>query len=226
MVISTTRFFQNNSELFSRLNEELKSLQSQAGSGEADLKLSRHYSEVSKLSAAEEMRAESSQYVENSRRAQSDLENLDLAFERLQDIVIRLQEVSVESSNDVLSSEERTGFLSEASMLKDELIEISNQSDSFGNTMFGGVSGSKYAFSVKGDGSVDYLGSVISKQLKVSSGLSVKQNFSGSDVFMNVRGENGQFSVFELVDDLINSLKADLNSGISSNLFHLQRLSH
>ena len=59
MVISTTRFFQNNSELFSRLNEELKSLQSQAGSGEADLKLSRHYSEVSKLSAAEEMRAES-----------------------------------------------------------------------------------------------------------------------------------------------------------------------
>ena len=72
MVISTTRFFQNNSELFSRLNEELKSLQSQAGSGEADLKLSKHYSEVSKLSAAEEMRAESSQYVENSRRAQSD----------------------------------------------------------------------------------------------------------------------------------------------------------
>jgi len=222
MVISTTRFFQNNSELFSRLNEELKSLQSQAGSGEADLKLSKHYSEVSKLSAAEEMRAESSQYVENSRRAQSDLENLDLAFERLQDIVIRLQEVSVESSNDVLSSEERMGFLSEASMLKDELIEISNQSDSFGNTMFGGVSGSKYAFSMNGDGSVDYLGSAISKQLKVSSGLSVKQNFSGSDVFMNVRGENGQFSVFQLVDDLINSLKTDLNSGISSNLFHIR----
>ena len=43
MTIGTTRFFQNNSELFSRLNEDLKLLQSQAGSGKADLKLSKNY---------------------------------------------------------------------------------------------------------------------------------------------------------------------------------------
>ena len=58
MTIGTTRFFQNNSELFSRLNEDLKSLQSQAGSGKADLKLSENFRDVAKLSAADEMRSQ------------------------------------------------------------------------------------------------------------------------------------------------------------------------
>ena len=51
MTIGTTQFFKKNSELFSRLNEDLKSLQTQAGSGKADLKLSKNYRDVAKLSA-------------------------------------------------------------------------------------------------------------------------------------------------------------------------------
>ena len=39
MTIGTTRFFGNNSELFSKLNTELQSLQTQAGTGKAELKL-------------------------------------------------------------------------------------------------------------------------------------------------------------------------------------------
>ena len=98
MAIGTTRFFQNNTELFSRLNEDLKTLQSQAGSGEADLKLSQNYRDVANLSAAEEAKSETSQFILNSQRVQTDLESLDLAMERFQDLLIRLQEVSVESS--------------------------------------------------------------------------------------------------------------------------------
>ena len=56
MTIGTTQFFKKNSELFSRLNEDLKTLQSQAGSGQADLKLSQNYRDVANLSAAEEGR--------------------------------------------------------------------------------------------------------------------------------------------------------------------------
>ena len=37
MSVSTTRFFDNNSALFSKLNNELKSLQGQVGTGEAEL---------------------------------------------------------------------------------------------------------------------------------------------------------------------------------------------
>ena len=46
MTVSTTRFFNNNSELFNTLNSELKSLQSQAGSGEAELKLGANVGDI------------------------------------------------------------------------------------------------------------------------------------------------------------------------------------
>ena len=218
MTIGTTRFFQNNSELFSRLNEDLKSLQSQAGSGKADLKLSESFRDVAKLSAADEMRSQTKQFIANSGRVQTDLETLDLAMDRLQNALIRLQEVSVESSNDVLLPEERQRFIAEAKMLKDEIVDIANQSDSFGNSLFGGVSGKHLPFEMSGDGKVSFLGSAMAKQISVSNGLTVMQNFSGADVFLNAKGPNGNFSVFELVDDLVSSLSQDLNSGTSSNL--------
>ena len=47
----------------------------------------------------------------------------------------------------------------------------------------------------------------------------MRQNFSGLEVFQKINGSDGDFSVFEVVDDLIDSLKIDLNSGKSSNLF-------
>lgn len=218
MTIGTTRFFTNNSELFSRLNEELKSLQSQAGSGKADLKLSKNYRDVAKLSASEEMKSETSQYIANAKRVQTDLETLDLSMDRLQTILVRLQEIAVESTNDVLSSEERQRFIADAKMLKDEMLEVANQTDSFGNSLFGGISGKSAPFEMSGNGKVSFVGSALAKEISVSSGLSVMQNFSGAEVFQNANGPNGRFSAFELIDDLISSLKTDINSGVSSNL--------
>jgi hypothetical protein len=87
MVIGTTRFFQNNSELFSRLNEDVKSLQTQAGTGKAELKLSDSYRDVENLSAAEELRAETAQFIANSRRVQTDLENLDFTVRRIPELI-------------------------------------------------------------------------------------------------------------------------------------------
>ena len=111
MTVSTTRFFNNNSELFNTLNSELKSLQSQAGSGEAELKLGANVGDISKLSAAEEKKSETNQLLSNSKRVQSDLQILDLAFERMQNLLVRLQELAVESANDTLLPEERKRFI-------------------------------------------------------------------------------------------------------------------
>ena len=53
MAIGTPRLHQQNVELFAKLNQEMKSLQGQVGSGKADLKLSENLYDISKLSAAE-----------------------------------------------------------------------------------------------------------------------------------------------------------------------------
>ena len=219
MTIGTTRFFGNNSELFSKLNSELQSLQTQAGTGKTELKLANNIGDISKLSAAEEKKSETNQLLSNSQRAQTDLEVMDVAFERLQNLLVRLQELAVESANDTLTPVERERFVGEASMIKSELVDVANQKDNFGNSLFGGVSGVDKPFHLSANGQVNYSGSSLAKEIQVTPGLAVKQNFSGLEVFQKINESDGDFSVFEVVDDLIASLKIDLNSGISSNLF-------
>ena len=219
MTIGTTRFFGNNSELFSKLNTELQSLQTQAGTGKAELKLANNIEDISKLSAAEEKKSETNQLLSNSQRAQTDLEVMDVAFERLQNLLVRLQELAVESANDTLTPDERERFVGEASMIKSELIDVANQKDNFDNSLFGGVSGAEKPFQQDSNGKVNYSGSSLAKEIQVTPGLAVRQNFSGLEVFQKINGSDGDFSVFEVVDDLIDSLKIDLNSGKSSNLF-------
>jgi flagellar hook-associated protein 3 FlgL len=205
MVIGTTRFFQNNSELFSRLNEDVKSLQTQAGTGKAELKLSDSYRDVENLSAAEELRAETAQFIANSRRVQTDLENLDFTLDGFQNLLVRLQEAAIESGNSVLSADDRSRFIATSQALKSEMLDLANKTDSFGNTLFGGVSGSDQPFKENSDGTVNYLGSGVSKKVKVSNGLNVRQNFAGSEVFQQVNGSDGSFSIFVIVDDFAKS---------------------
>jgi flagellar hook-associated protein 3 FlgL len=220
MSVSTTRFFDNNSALFSKLNDDLKSLQGQVGTGEAELKLSKNIGDISKLSAADEKKSETNQFLSNSKRAQSDLEFLDVAFDRLQNSLIRLQELAIESANDTLLPEERQRFALEAQMIKSEILDVANQKDTFGNNLFGGVSGVDKPFEVNSRGEVNYAGSSLAKELQITQGLAVKQNFSGLEVFNNIQNQDSSFSVFEVVDDLIASLAIDLNSNVSSNILN------
>jgi flagellin-like hook-associated protein FlgL len=59
---------------------------------------------------------------------------------------------------------------------------------------------------------VQYQGSGIAKETRISSGLSVQNNFAGSEVFQNIDGSSGTFSVFELIDNMITSLENPTNS--------------
>ena len=106
MTIGTPRLHQQNVELFAKLNKEMKSLQGQVGSGKADLKLSENLYDISKLSAAEEKKSETDQFMQNAKRAATDLEFVDVALDRLQNLTMNLQELAVESANDTLTQKE------------------------------------------------------------------------------------------------------------------------
>ena len=218
MTIGTPRLHQQNVELFAKLNKEMKSLQEQVSSGKADLKLSENLYDISKLSAAEEKKSETDQFMQNAKRAATDLEFVDVALDRLQNLTMNLQELAVESANDALTQKERERYISDAQMLKKEIFDIANQNDSFGNSLFGGVSGNKNPFVMDSKGNVSYVGSALTKEVQVSPSLHVKQNFSGQKIFGNIGSGEAKTSVFDMIDDFISSLKSDLNGGTSSNL--------
>ena len=218
MTIGTPRLHQQNVELFAKLNQEMKSIQSQVGSGKVDLKLSENLHEIAKISAAEEKIVETTQFMENSKRASTELEFLDVALDRLQNLTVNLQEMAVESGNDVLSVKERERFINDAERLKKEMFDIANMKDSFDNSLFGGVSGEEKPFSIDSKGIVSYVGSALAREVQVSPNLHVRQNFAGNSLFENIASGNSKISVFEVIDDFAESLKNDLNSGNSSNL--------
>ena len=219
MTIGTPRLHQQNVELFAKLNQEMKSIQSQVRSGKADLKLSENLHEIAKLSAAEEKIVETNQFMENSKRAATELEFLDLALDRLQNLTVNLQEIAVESGNDMLSTKERERFVNDVERLKKEILAIANMNDSFGNSLFGGVSGEETPFSIDSKGTVSYVGSALAREVKVSPSLHVRQNFAGNSLFENISSAHGKISVFQVIDDFAESLKNDLNSSNSSNLY-------
>ena len=219
MTIGTIRLNQQNAELFSELNKELETIQGQVGSGKAELTLSDNLHDISKLSASEEKKSEVQQSVQNAKRVRTDLELLDVAFDRLQNLSVRLQELAVESANGTMSAKERERYIIEAEMIKEEFLDVANQNDSFGNALFAGVSGVSSPFQKDSNGTVSYSGSSIARSVKVSQSLSTQQNYAGNEVFLNVADASSTFSVFNLIDDFVESLKVDLNSGISSNLF-------
>jgi len=219
MSIGTPRLHQQNVELFAKLNQEMKSIQAQVGSGRADLKLSENLHEIAKLNAAEEKISETNQFMENSKRAKTELEFLDVALDRLQNLTINLQELAVESSNDVLSQKERERYLNDIKMLKKEMLDVANQQDSFGNSLFGGLAGVEKPFKIDSSGKVSYQGSALAREVQVSPSLHVRQNFPGNAIFENINSGNTKISVFAVIDDFVESLKSDLNSGNSSNLF-------
>ena len=219
MTVGTPRLHQQNVELFARLNQELKSIQGQVGSGKVDLKLSGNLHDISKLNAAEEKKSEVTQFMQNAKRASKDIEFLDVALDRLQNLTINFQTMAVESANDMLGQKEKDLLILEAQMLKKEIFDLANQNDSSGNSLFGGVSGNKTPFIMNTDGSVSYEGSALRREVKVSPSLSVQQNFSGLEIFNNISDGEGKTSIFKLIDDFVLSLEKGSNKGHSSNLF-------
>ena len=95
MTVGTPRLHQQNVELFARLNQELKSIQGQVGSGKVDLKLSGNLHDISKLNAAEEKKSEVTQFMQNAKRASKDIEFLDVALDRLQNLTVNIQTMAV-----------------------------------------------------------------------------------------------------------------------------------
>ena len=146
MTITTSGFYQKNIDLFSRQNKDVSDIQVQVTSGKKTLSLKQSSQEITNLNASEEHKLEVTQFKNNAERITSDLERIDLSFDQLQNASIRLQELSIESSNAFLSTNERKLFKLEIAGIKKEIISVANGSDAFGNGYFSGTSGETQPF--------------------------------------------------------------------------------
>jgi flagellar hook-associated protein 3 FlgL len=218
MTISTSGFYQKNIDLFSRLNNDVSDLQVQVSTGKKSLSLTRDIQDISLLNATEEHKLEITQFKNNAEQVVSDLERIDISFEQLQNASVRLKEMHIESSNGFLTSEERRLFQIEIANIKKEILSLANGQDALGNGYFSGTSVVAKPFEINNLGEVNYVGSAVNKTLQVSRGSDLRQNFSGTEVFLSANTGSEKFSIFEALDEFSRSLDYGIYSGSSSNL--------
>ena len=218
MTISTSGFYQKNIDLFSRLSNDVSDIQVQVSTGKKSLSLKHDVQDLSLLNASKEHQLETTQFNDNAGRIISDLERVDISFEQLQNAAARLKELHVESSNGFLTSQERKLFQLEIIGIKDEILSIANGQDALGNGYFSGTSSQSNPFKVGNSGEISYAGSAVEKSLQVSRDSHLRQNFSGTEVFLSAGSANEKFSIFEAIDEFSQSLNYDMASETSSNL--------
>ena len=218
MTISTSGFYQKNIDLFSRLNNDVSDLQVQVSTGKKSLSLTRDIQDISLLNATEEHKLEITQFKNNAEQVVSDLERIDISFEQLQNASVRLKELHIESSNGFLTSEERRLFQIEIAGIKKEILSLANGQDALGNGYFSGTSVAAKSFEINNLGEVNYVGSAVNKTLQVSRDSDLRQNFSGTEVFLSANTGSEKFSIFEALDEFSRSLDYGIYSGSSSNL--------
>ena len=219
MVISTSGIYQRNIDNFARQSAEINNIQAQASTGKKDLSLADNLIEIDNLNAAEDHKIQTMQFNKNATMVSSRMNEIDSVFDQLHNVKSRLLELQAQAGSAFLSDENRKLFGIEAAGIKTELFQLANQVDSKGNGIFSGLSGERSPFELDNNGLITYNGSGANKSLQVSHDSHLRQNFAGDDVFLNLGTDNNKFSVFDAVDNFVDSMNFPLGADVSGNLF-------
>jgi len=101
--------------------------------------------------------------------------------------------LALQAVNGALSDSDRKSIASQLSQIRDQLLQLSNTTDSNGNALFAGTSTTTTPFQVGLNGSVTYGGNDTQQRSAVGSGLQVPTSDPGSGLFMNIPAGNGSF---------------------------------
>ena len=217
MVISTSGIYQRNIDNFARQSVEINDIQAQASTGKKNLSLSDDLIDIDNLNAAEDHKTQTMQFNKNANFISFGMNEMDNVFDQLTNVATRLLELQAQTSSPFTSDGDRKLLGLEAVGIKNEILQLSNQVDRNGAGFFSGVSDKRSPFELNNNGSVSYNGSGANKSLQVSYDTNLRQNFSGDDVFLNLGTDSAKFSVFEAVDNFVESMNFPLGAEISSN---------
>ncbi len=155
------------------------------------------------------------QYVKNISTGNAFLSTEDNALGSMGDSLTRLKEIALQMSNGTYNADQRTNAMAEVQQIKQQMISL-------GNTKLG----DRYVFSGSKtdtqpfDTSGAYNGNDSDVAINIDASNSVVINYSGGKL---LRGTGGGTDVLGTIDNLINSLGSNDESGIQSTLSDLDK---
>jgi flagellar hook-associated protein 3 FlgL len=228
MQVSTGQFFRRQNENMVDLQTKIANLQNQIATGKKLELPSDDPVAFSDASRYKYQLGKISQFARNIDNVTQRLTAEEAALGQFANVLTRIQELALQGANDTMGPSERSTIALEIDLLRDELVTLGNTRDNFGAAIFGGYQSKGDIFKKGDDRLVEYVGDSNVPQVEVADGIYSPSGSNGMAIFMqvNIPGETGAQSVFELVEETIQELRngrsgKDKISGIAASIDHI-----
>ena len=208
MTISSSLFNEKMLARFSDMNEAIQLRQSKISTGQAITAASDAPIDAVRLSALNEVTAQTDRFATNLTVAQRRLGLGDNTLASADNLYTRLREVQLSSASDTISASDRSSIKLEIEGINEQLLALANTADTSGQALFGGYATDLEPFRQNVDGSVSYMGDAGDHTLAAGDSLRLPTSINGGDVFMRVETGDSVHSVFDLVTSFAHALDA------------------
>ena len=195
---------------------ELAKAQSQISSGKRVNTPSDDPAQAAHIVKMDEAEKRLDQYQRNASSAESQLTIEESALTGTANILMNIRDLALSANNGLTDDYTRAAHNAEVKLGLDELYDLANARDSFGNYLFGGSNTETPPFS---SGSpVNYHGTDDAQQLTIGLGRKIQSGDSGIDTFMRVPDvsqatNGGNQDIFTTVSKLVEALESSPVTG-------------
>ncbi|ACO73431.1 flagellar hook-associated protein FlgL [Laribacter hongkongensis] len=142
--------------------------------------------------------ARNSQFINNTKAAESALEFSETSLDRISNIIIQMKEMSVQAGNGAASDENLKQMSKVFKASLEEMVAVANSTDASGKYVFSGTSSDTPAYTMTGNWpvvTITYGGNDGQKSLAISDTRSIAISEPGSSIFGEGSADAG--SLFE-----------------------------
>ena len=138
MKISTGQFFRNSINQMQQQQAKVAQLQAQLGSGSQLVNPSDNPSKSASINRLTSAIERQDVFARNLNAVETRLSTEEVALRSVSDIMRRVNHLTISAASDTLTAVDRRIVAAEITGLRDELFNLSNTQDSFGNYIFAG----------------------------------------------------------------------------------------
>ncbi|GGB45048.1 flagellar hook-associated protein FlgL [Oceanisphaera marina] len=135
------------------------------------------------------------QYQNNINLAENRLRREETGLTSGENITQQVKEIMLKANNPAITQNERDAFKSELQSRIDEMLDIANSKDEFGQAIFGGFQTDSDPFTFDDKGNIVYSGDSGQRQMVIGDSVKVELNHDGELVFGGVPNPRGDFTV-------------------------------
>ncbi|MEM7542483.1 MAG: flagellar hook-associated protein FlgL [Pseudomonadota bacterium] len=195
MRVSTANHYRQSLNQIMTIQQRLAKFQSQVATGQRIETPGDDPAGMALVMQIEERAQAALQFARNGDHVEQRLNQVDSLLDNAIGTLQRVRDLTLQGRSEQLSSSDRAAIAQEIRERLSEFVDIGNARNAVGEYIFSGAQTDTRPFTEAANGTVNYLGDQVRRELQISEGRALADGFTGDEVFMRIRNGNGTFAV-------------------------------